>query len=222
MEDIKTIAVDMTAEERAEFEAYKAKKAADEKAKQQRESYRKMVDEEIAAAIPELCRLSEDIKTAKETVLENFKAILALKGEMFEQRKGKAMDFFSHTFTNSEGTKKITIGQYMNDNYLDTAENGIQMITEYIQSLATDDKSKALVGMVLKLLAKDNKGTLKASRIIQLRKIADETGNEKFIQGVKIIEEAYMPIPSKTFVRAWEKDEKNNAWKPIALGMTES
>lgn len=220
-----TKSVVMTAEEQAEFAAFKAekeKKAAEQKAQEQRQTYRQMVDDEIAAAIPELKGLSDDIKVAKDSVLENFKAILAIKGEMFNQRHGKDMNFYSHTFTNSEGTKKITIGQYMNDNYLDTAENGIQMITEYIQSLATDAKSQALVGMVMKLLAKDAKGTLKAQRIIQLRKIADQTGDEKFIQGVKIIEEAYSPLPSKTFVRAWEKDEKTNAWKPIPLGMTES
>ena len=186
-----TKSVVMTAEEQAEFAAFKAekeKKAAEQKAQEQRQTYRQMVDDEIAAAIPELKGLSDDIKVAKDSVLENFKAILAIKGEMFNQRHGKDMNFYSHTFTNSEGTKKITIGQYMNDNYLDTAENGIQMITEYIQSLATDAKSQALVGMVMKLLAKDAKGTLKAQRIIQLRKIADQTGDEKFIQGVKIIE----------------------------------
>lgn len=45
--------------------------------------------------------------------------------------------------------------------------------------------------MVLRLLARDAKGTLKASRIVQLRKVAMETGDDRFIEGVRIIEEAY-------------------------------
>lgn len=109
----------------------------------------------------------------------------------------------------------------MLDNYLDTAEDGVAIVKEYISSLAKDDESQALVNMVLKLLAKDAKGTLKAQRIIQLRKIADESGNERFIEGVKIIEDAYKPIPSKTFVQAQVKNSMG-AWENIPLGMTES
>lgn len=51
MEEMKQTTVVMTAEEKAEFEAFqreKAKKAAEEKAKNDREMYKQMVDEEIA------------------------------------------------------------------------------------------------------------------------------------------------------------------------------
>ena len=215
----------MTAEERAEYEAFKAereKKAAEERRKQQRLDYTKMVDDELAAAIPELQILSEDIKTVKARVFDNFKAILDLKGEIYRDKKGQDMGFASHTFTNSDGTLRLKLGQYLNDNYLDTAEDGVTMIHEYITSLATDEKTQALVGMVLKLLAKDAKGTLKAQRILQLRKIAEETGDESFIEGVRIIEEAYRPIPTRPFIQAAVKDEKTGGWVPIPLGMTES
>lgn len=50
MEEMKQTTVVMTAEEKAEFEAFqreKAKKAAEEKAKNDREMYKQMVDEEI-------------------------------------------------------------------------------------------------------------------------------------------------------------------------------
>ena len=65
------------------------------------------------------------------------------------------------------------------------------------------------------------KGTLKASRVVQLRKIAEETGSERFMEGVQIIEEAYQPAISKQFVRAEMKNE-NGKWVCIPLGMTES
>lgn len=58
----------MTAEEQAEFEAYrqaKAKKAAEEKAKADRELYKQMVDDEIEHSIPVLLGISEDIKESK-------------------------------------------------------------------------------------------------------------------------------------------------------------
>lgn len=105
--------VEMTAEEKAQFEAFrkeKAKKEAQEKAKAERETYRQMVDDEVNSAIPVLLSLSEDIKETKKTVLENFKSILDMKCEVLKVVKD---DQRSHTFTNSEGTKRITLGVYV-------------------------------------------------------------------------------------------------------------
>lgn len=224
MEEQKTIAVEMTANEAAAFEAFRKEQERKEqqaKSKKLREEYTALVDEEIARAIPELLKLSSDIAALKKKIYGNFKAILEMKSEIFRLNKGKAIDVKSNTFTNTQGNMRITLGAYLLDNYLDTAEDGVAIVKEYISSLAKDAESQALVDMVLKLLAKDAKGTLKAQRIIQLRKIADNSGNERFIEGVKIIEEAYNPIPSKTFIAAQMKDE-NGAWKNIALGMTEA
>lgn len=223
-ENENTRQVSMTDAEMAEFRAFREAKARaerDEAARRMRKEYTELVDGEIAAAVPELLAVSENIAAVKRTVLENFKAIIDMKSEIYRE-KGKAMANFSHTFTSSDGRMRITLGQYLNDDYLDTAETGIAMIRDYISSLATDEKSQALVSMVMRLLAKDGKGTLKAQRIVQLRKIADETGAEAFIEGVRIIEEAYKPTASKTYLRAWVRNEATNAWDPIPLGMTES
>lgn len=221
---METNIVKMTDAELEQFRAFQEdqrKKAAQEQAKEMRNTYRQMVDEEIESAIPELESISNDIKSVKSKVFENFRSILEMKHEMFRLEKGKDLENQSHTFTNSRGDKRIVLGVYVTDGYLDTADDGIAIIKEFIESLATDDKSRALVGMVLKLLAKDQKGTLKASRIIQLRKIAEETGNERFIEGVKIIEDSYRPAISKQYIRAEVKD-KNGIWKTIPLGMTEA
>ena len=213
--------VEMTAEEKAQFEVFrkeKAKKEAQEKAKAERETYRQMVDDEVNSAIPVLLSLSEDIKETKKTVLENFKSILDMKCEVLKVVKD---DQRSHTFTNSERTKRITLGVYVTDGYRDTVEDGIVIVKEYIESLADNAKTKSLVNMVLRLLARDSKGTLKASRIVQLRKVAEESDNERFMEGVRIIEEAYQPAISKQFVRAEMKNE-DGMWVTIPLGMTEA
>ena len=111
----------------------------------------------------------------------------------------------------------------MTDGYRDTGGgDGIAIVKEYIESLAKDEKTKALVSMVLRLFGRVMpKGTLKASRIVQLRKVAMETGDERFMEGVRIIEESYQPEVSKQFIRAEIRDN-NGMWKPIPLGMTES
>lgn len=109
----------------------------------------------------------------------------------------------------------------MIDNYDDTVDAGIAKVKEYISSLARDEQSKILVETVLKLLSKDSKGTLKASRVLQLQQMAEKSGNADFIEGVRIIRDAYRPIESKSYVRAEYKSD-SGAWVSVPLGMTEA
>ena len=225
MEEIRQTTVTMTDAEMAQFRAFQeAQKAEEAKnaAKQMREDYREMVDDAIESMMPGLRTMSECLTNHKKKVFEEFSAILEMKAEMFKMEKGEDLNNQSHTFTNSKATMRIVLGNYVTDGYLDTADEGIAKVQQYISSLASDDKSQALVDMVMRLLAKDAKGTLKASRIIQLRKMAEKSGAPEFIEGVKIIEEAYQPQTSRTYLKAYIKDEKTNAWVQLPLGMTEA
>ncbi len=212
--------VEMTAEERREYEAFKAereKKRREAERKEQRKNYAALVDDEIAAAIPQLREMSEALKTVKDAVFSNFKTILDMKSEILGVSPD---DQFSHTFTNSDSTLRIMLGANCIDGYRDTVEDGIAMVRAYIESLAKDDATKALVNAVLRLLSRDGQGNIKASRVLQLRKMAEDSGDERFMEGVKIIEEAYQPTVSKKYIRAQYKDDKG-AWKYIPLSMTD-
>ena len=199
--------VEMTAEERKEFEAFKAereKKRREAERKEQRKNYAALVDEEIAAAIPQLREMSEQLKTVKDTIFGNFKTILEMKSEIL----GISLDDqASHTFTNSDSTLRIMLGANCIDGYRDTVEDGIAMVRSYIESLAKDDATKALVNAVLRLLSRDGQGNIKASRVLQLRKMAEDSGDELFIEGVQIIEESYQPTVSKKYIRAQYRDK---------------
>lgn len=224
MEENNKQVVEMTAEEKAQFEAFKVEKAEKEavrKAKDDRDAYKQLVDETIESTIPELLNISEDIKTVKQTALENFKAVLEMKAEVIKRKRDRDDDQLSHTFTNTKGDKRIILGMYVTDGYRDTVEDGIAIVRECIEELGQDDKSKALVKMVLKLLARDAKGTLKASRVVQLRKTAEDLGDKRILEGVQIIEESYQPAVSKQFIRAEVKNEFG-AWMNVPLGMTEA
>lgn len=213
--------VEMTDEELKQFEAFKEEQAArkaKEQAKRDREAYKELVDETIEGAIPLLHDLSQGIKETKLAILNDFRSVINMKAEVLKLKKdGQRTD----TFTNSAGDKRITVGYYETDGYRDTVEDGIAIVKEYIEGLADNKKTKALVKMVLRLLARNAQGTLKASRIVQLRKIAEESEDERFMEGVQIIEEAYQPAISKQFIRAEVKND-NGAWIAIPLGMTEA
>lgn len=213
--------VEMTEEEMQEYLAFKKQQ---EKArliqarKENREAYQELVDEQLKLAIPELQSLSEQISAVKRTTFNNFKEVLNVKDGVMGLSRA---DQHSHTFTSSDGQMRITLGANTIDGYRDTVEDGITMVRQYIESLATDDKSRALVSAVMRLLSRDQKGTLKASRVLQLRKMAEESGDDTFIEGVRIIEEAYQPTETRQYIRAEVRGD-DGGWKSIPLGMTEA
>lgn len=210
----------LTAEEMAEFRAYQAKKAAEEKEKQQAQVYRELVDGAIRETVADAARLSEAITASKMAIMERFRSVIELKEELYRGKKVLKDGRFSDTFTSSEGDERVSIGYHTTDNYADTHTEGMRMVREYIESLATDENSKQLAGMVDALLQERGKnGQLKAQNVLRLEKMANESGNEKFIKGMQIIRDAYEPNVTKMYVRVERKDE-NGAWMPIPLAMT--
>ena len=213
--------ITMTAAELKEFEAYKAAKAA-QQAKEVRKknlnTYNAMIDEQVNETIPELQSVSEQLSMVKKAVFDNFQSLLDMKKDVMKITKDGQR---SHTFTNSDGNFRIILGYHVLDNYKDTVQDGIDMVKEYITSLAESDETKSLVDMVLKLLSKDQKGNLKASRVLQLRQIAEQVNNEKFTEGVEIIMNSYAPTPSKKFIQAFAKNDKDE-WEVIPLSLTDA
>jgi hypothetical protein len=213
--------VTISASELAEFEAFKAAQAAKrakEERKQNLDTFNQMIDEEVNLTIPELENLADSLSVIKRTVFDNFKTLLDMKKDVMKMTKDNQK---SHTFTTSDSKYRIELGFYQLDNYKDTVNDGIALIKEYIKGLAKDPETQSLVDMVLKLLSKDQKGNLKASRVLQLRQMADKINDERFSEGVEIIMDAYAPIPSKQFIRAFKKGDQGE-WVSIPLSITDA
>ena len=158
MNDNEVKTVQMTAEEAARYEAFKAeqeRKAAADRAKKDREIYSQMVDEEVEQAIPILRELSGDIRSVKERVIDNFRQILEMKADVLKRTKDGQK---SHTFTNSTGDKRITIGRCVVDGWRDTVEDGIAIVKDAVIGLIKDDETKALVNQIVRLIARDQDG----------------------------------------------------------------
>ena len=205
-------------EELAAFRAYQARIQRDQRDKELRDTYAQLVDDEIDAATDMLTQLSTDMATIKETVMSNFRSVIDMKTETLGLSKPQGQ--YTHTFTNSDSTRRITIGNYTIDSYRDTVEDGIQLVTTYIQSLARDQDSQALVKAVMQLLSRNSKGQIKASRVLQLRKIAEEVGDPQFIRGVQIIQDSYQPEISRSFVRLEVKDPNTQTWSIVPLNIS--
>ena len=223
--------VEMTPEEKARFEAFKkeeVRKAKLEAKKIARQQLQQLVDEEMGNAVSALMECSDTLKTAKNKIFADFDTIMKLRREINEDDNPDSDEQFSFTFTSSDGLQRLRIGYNMNDNYLMQVEDGIKKVREYLQSLAKDEASGRLVDAVMSLLSRDQKGNLKASRVLKLSKMAEDSGNETFKEGMAIIRDAYRPTPGKTYIRCQVKTTKTSEdgkqsqeWTDVGLSMAE-
>lgn len=189
-------------EKKALLEQAKKELAAEEqKMKAVRGKYKENVEKVLPKLFTTLQRASQQLATAKKEVYTRLSGLVDEKSKAY----GREADQGSHTFTNADGLS-ITIGYRQNDGWDDTVTVGIQKVTDFLQSLGKDDDSKTLVKGVMQLLAKDKAGNLKASRVLQLKKMAEDTGRKDFIDAIQIIQDAYRPARSKQFVTCKYKD----------------
>ena len=204
-------------------EAFKSKeKEFAKRAKEEQEAhYKNLVDETIEKAVESVGALNIKMTIAKKQIFSDFDTVIELKNELYNGQKWLKNDRVTNTFTNQEGTKRVTIGYHTNDNYLDTYTEGVKLVEEYISSLATDENGEKLADMVKVLLSERGKGgQLKAQNVLRLQRMANDSKNETFIEGMRIISDAYSPTKSKQFVKVEVKGEQNE-WLTVSTNMTD-
>jgi hypothetical protein len=198
----------LTPEQKAALleELKKEEKTKSDIEKEKRDEYKKMVGNIVEESFEKITDVSGLLGWVKKEVIENFQTVLDMKSELYGIKESQQ----SHSFTSEDGKKTIRIGYRMMDSFDDTVHTGIEKIRNYIYNLVDGENKKQITVILDTLLKKDKNGNLKASKVIELRKQAEIVTDEGFLEGVKIIEEAYKPVKSRMFVEAWHKDEQGN------------
>ena len=207
----------MTAEEREVLRKQLEAEELEEKKriKEERENYKKMMEEVTEKNFKILQELSEKLRIVKQTIFDDYATIVKLKEELYGVRDNQ----LSHTFSTPDG-RTITLGHRNIDSFDDTVHVGVEKVKGYIKTLASGEKKEDIERVLNLLLKKDKNGNLKANRVLELRKIAEEINDNNLLEGVKIIEEAYKPIKSATFIECYIRDSETGKMNWIPLTMT--
>lgn len=195
----------MTAAERAALrEQLEAQERADSQKRQESiDAYKQMVDEFCADSFERMKKISELLRAEKERVFAAADLLIEQKEALFKTKS----DRHSNQFTTSDGKVTVALGYRTTDGWDDTVNEGIAKVKEYLSSLAATEEGAKAVNIILKLLAKDRKGNMKASSMIQLEQEAAKNGNPLFVEGVQIIRDAYRPVDSCQFISVSYKDD---------------
>lgn len=192
-------------------------KSDNERIKGERQKYKATVDKKVRAILPVLQKVSKSIADAKRFTYKNLEQLIKAKTELYDRED----DQFSHSFSTLDGNTTIIVGSNVIDGWDDTVNVGIGKVMDFLKTMVKDKDSKDLVETVTKLLSKDNKGNLKASRVLQLKQFAEKRNNKELTDAINIIQDAYRPVRSKEFVRCIIKDDKGEAMI-LPLSITEA
>lgn len=180
-----------------------------------RKAYKQMVSESAPVMFHKLVVTNEWLMNMKKEIFEFAKDLIDLKAEAYDIKDGQQ----SHTFTDADATKSITIGYRVTDGWDDTVPAGIEKVHKFTQTLIKDPDSEKLVNTIHKLLRKDANGKLKSSRVLELQSMADEFDNELLNDGIEIIRKGYKPQRSCWYVEAKYTD-KTGKWVNLPLSIS--
>lgn len=213
MMDLTKMSADDKAKLYAQLESEKKENAAKKEA--DKEAYKNLKDETIHKTFEGLKAISEAMLIVKEQTFQNFQSVIDIKNDLFAVKSDRQSD----TFTTDDGKISIKIGNRVYEGWDDTVEIGIEKVKAYLKTLAKDEESGMLVETVMKLISKDRKGNLKASRVLELQQLAQRSGNPSLIEAIEIIREAYRPVPSVQFIEVKYKDAEG---KELSLPLSMS
>lgn len=210
-EEKKRLREQLEQEEKAKREQHLAEK----------EVYENLKEESVTELFAFLLGLSQSIKDGKTKVFAACDPLLAMKKELYGLSDDDLSKQQSHTFTNKENSKSVIIGYNVIDGWdedLTTAAKA--RIDQWLTSKVNKD-NEMFVSMVRDILNATGDGKLKASRVMELSNKAKEFGDTELTNAISMLEKAYKPVKSSTYVKAKFKDE-NNQWKWVELSMSQA
>lgn len=180
----------------------------------ERQNYKDLVDSTVNTSVRKLQELSAQMERLKNEIFSEFDSVIRMKEELFTVKTDRQ----TNSFTTSDSRQTITIGNRINEGWDDTVEVGIAMVKRYMNTMAKDDNSAALVDTVMSLISKNRKGALKASKVLELEKLANKTGDKDFIEAIRIIRDAYRPTPTCQFIEVELKDKEGKSVRlPLSM-----
>ncbi len=208
-EERKRLIEQLNAEERAEKE----------RKKKERATYEELRDMQVRVTFDQLKSISTNMEVAKKMVFDDFATLLTMKQVVFGMSDAEMLTQQSHTFSTADNSLSIVIGHNIIDKWDETVSIGTARVNAWIERVIQENKGISAVKIIRDLMKPNKDGDLKANRVLELSKHAEEIGDTELIDAIKVIRDAYRPAKTSTFVKAKYKDELGrDQW--LALSMS--
>lgn len=209
---------ELSAEQKAELRRQmEAEERQKQQARKQLEAdFAQLKSDQVNSTFDKLIEVSQRMEDAKVEIFNEFGTVLGMKAEVHDLTPEDLQLQQSHTFTNQANTRKVIIGHNVIDRWGDDVNIGIERVNKWIDTKISDQQSRDIIRALLK---PNSDGVLKANRVLDLSKKANEIGDSELIEAVNFIRDQYRPEKTSTYVKAKYKDE-NEQWQWLPLAMS--
>lgn len=193
-------------------------RAAEIKKQEDKKSYEQLKDELVRDTFDRLSGVASGLSSVKCQTFDNFQILMDMKQALYEISDEQMERQGSHSFTSTDGSNTIMLGQNVVDGWdEDLAGAGVARVNDWLTSKLTND-NRVLVDMVRDLLRPSKEGTLKASRVLELSKRAQEMGDAQLTEAVAMLQEAYRPQKTSTYIKAkFRNNNGQDEWLNLSL-----
>lgn len=175
-------------------------------------------DEAVEEAFATLEDISRILKASKEKIFDDFSALIDMKQKVHNISDSSIKKQSSHTLSTINGMRSIVLGHNMVDDWdKEIACEGVERVFRWIKSKIKDDNT--VLGDIIRDLLKPTKdGVLNSRRVLELSKRAKDIGDYELIEAIEMIQSAYTPRRTSTYVKAKYIDKMGrNVWLQLSM-----
>jgi len=190
----------------------KDEKVTQEQRKKNIQSYNDLKHETVLKVFAKLEKISQDMTETKTNLLDEFKALLDSKNELFDVNETQ----LSHNWTTKEGDITIITGFNTVDRWDESVSAGVTKVQEWMDKQSGENNM--ILGFLRDLLKPNKEGVLNARRVLDMQNRAEEHGDQELIDAVALIRLAHRPYKTGTYIKAKYKDEDGNThWLGLSM-----
>lgn len=200
-------------EEQLEQMLKNRKRANDKKRRSERKAYEKKRDEFVSDMMKEALHYNEILTKFKEglhSAFEEHQEILNKYGEIRKNSKG------GFSLTSSDGKNRVKRIRATAPQWDERSKKGEELIMDFLKQKI---RSKKLHKLVMSFLQRDEKGNLEYSRVMNLLKMRHEWDDERWIEGLNLMEESYT-IHFRAYGYVFEKRDEGGKWERVEMNFS--
>lgn len=183
--------------------------------KREKIKYEKERDKTITTAITQVLKLNEKMKEFKSylsELMEKQHESLTAYGEIRSNSKG------GFSIVSADGTMRVTRTRDTMPLWDERGTKAVAMLKEFLEE-TSKKRDEDLFKILMGFLAKNDKGDLEYSKVMDLLKHRDTFQDPRWTEGLDLLTESYN-IHFRCFGYEFALKDAEGKWKPVSLNFT--
>lgn len=174
-------------------------------------------DETVRKIIGYAIALSEQVARFKGHTFEDLGALEALLGQEYGVTKGGAKG--NKTFMSHDGLFKVQVQVTDHIDFGPQLQIAKELIDECLNEWAADSRPE-IRAIVTRAFNTDKAGQINKSEIFMLLRL--EIEDKRWLEAMRAIRDAMRVVGSKTYIRCYQRDSHDGAWRAVTIDLAKA